>query len=269
MATRPAHPDKQLFDYLNDALEEPSARRVEQHLSGCSECARTAQLFRALKSTRPVLTAGVQPHPDASEIAALFYGKASIPRPLTAAHVATCRSCAEELSEYARAEAAASLHDPAGRASGEVPAASWEMIREWEESSFAQPRPATEAISQELLAKLFNLVGEGRNWLRDARRTTANPPAGTTHTDAVTVIVVDRSGEVRGVEIFLKETDASGANVLRHAENSERFDNNAVHVLQDAEGVQRVASYRVQCDTIRFEDASSAEEGTDFFIIEE
>ncbi|HSO75937.1 MAG TPA: zf-HC2 domain-containing protein [Blastocatellia bacterium] len=268
MARTPAHPDKQLFDYLNDALEPSSARRLKQHLDGCPQCARAAAVFRALKSTRLVSTGGDSAHPDASEIAALFYGRASIARPQTAAHVATCPNCAEELSEYARAETAASLYHPAEHASGEVPAASWEMIREWEESSFAMPRPATEVIGQELLAKLFNLAGERRDWIRDARRTTTIPAAGTAHTDAVTVIVVDRSGEVRSVEIFLKETDASGADVLRHAEKSERFDNKAVHVLRDAEGRQRVASYRVQCDTIRFEEASS-EERTDYFIIEE
>jgi anti-sigma factor RsiW len=266
MARTPAHPDKQLFDYLNDSLKESSARRVEQHLHGCSQCARAAALFRALKSTR--VSVGDLPHPDASEIGALFYGKSSIASPRTTAHVATCRSCAEELSEYSRAEAAASLYNPAERASGSVPAASWEMIREWEESSFARPRPATEVIGQELLAKLFNLVGERRDWLRDPRRTTTDLPAGTAHTDSVTVVVVDRSGEVRSVEIFLKETDASGAELLRHADKSERFDNRAVHVLHDADGRQRVASYRVQCDTIRFESASS-EEKADFFIIEE
>lgn len=268
MARTPAHPDKQLFDYLNDALEASSARRVEQHLSSCSQCASAATLFRALKSTRLASPAGDLAHPDASEIAALFYGRASIGRPRTAAHLATCRSCAEELAEYSRAEAAASLYNSAEHALGEVPAASWEMISEWEESSFATPRQATEVIGQELLAKLFNLVGQRRDWLRDARRTTTIPAGPAAHTDAVTVIVVDRSGEVRSVEIFLKETDASGADLLRHADKSERFDNKAVHVLRDADGRQRVASYRVQSDTIRFESAGS-EEKTDYFIVED
>ncbi len=207
-------------------------------------------------------------HPDASEIAALFYGKSSSARPRTAAHVATCQSCAEELSEYARAEAAASLYNPAASASGEVPAASWEMIREWEESSFAKPRPATELIGQELLAKLFNLIGERRGWLRDAHRRATNPAAGTANTEGVSVIVVDRSGEVRSVEIFEKVTDASGANVLRHVDKSVRFDNKPVHVLHDADGRQRVVSSRVQSDTIQLEEAS-CEERTDYFIIEE
>ena len=267
MARKPAHPDRQLFDYLSGALAAEPARRVEHHITGCSQCARTAGLFRTLKSTRQVSTAADLAHPDASEIAALFYGKSSSARPQTAAHVATCRSCAEELSEYARAEAAASLYNPAAGASGEVPAASWEMIREWEESSFATPRPATEVIGQELLAKLFDLLDERRDWLRDAHRTATNP-ARTANTEGVSVIVVDQSGQVRSVEIFERATDASGADVLRHADKSERFDNKQVHVLHDAGGRKRVVSYRVQSDTIQFEEASS-DERTDYFIIEE
>lgn len=268
MARKPTHPDRQLFDYLSGTLEASSARRVEQHLDGCSQCARAAGLFRTLKSTQRVSTATDVAHPDASEIAALFYSKSSSARPQTAAHIATCQSCAEELSAYARAEAAASLYNPAERASGQVPAASWKMISEWEESSFAKPRPATEVLGQELLAKLFNLIGERRDWLRDAHRTATAPAAGTVNTKGVSVIVVDRSGEVRSVELFEKVTDANGADVLRHADKSARFDNKAVHVLHDAGGRQRVVSYRVQCDTIRFEEASS-EERTDYFIIEE
>jgi putative zinc finger protein len=262
MARKPAHPDRQLFDYLSGSLEASSAGRVEQHLNGCSECARAARLFRTLKSMRQVSAEGGLVHPDASEIAALFYSKSSA-RPQTAAHVATCQSCAEDLSQYARAEAAASLYNPAEQALGEVPASSWEMIGEWEESSFAKPRPATEVIGQELLAKLFNLIGERRNWLRDA-----DSAAGTANTEGVSVIVVDRSGEVRSVEMFERVTDASGADVLRHADRSERFDNKPVHVLHEADGRQRVVSYRVQSDTIRFEEESS-EERADFFIIED
>ncbi|MFY9609923.1 MAG: zf-HC2 domain-containing protein [Blastocatellia bacterium] len=270
MARKPAHPDRQLFDYLSGALEASSARRVEQHLNGCPECARAAGLFRALKSTRQVSTAGGLAHPDASEIAALFYGKSSSARPRAAAHVATCRSCAEELSEYAWAEAAASLYNPAARASGEVPAASWEMIREWEESSFAKPRPASEVIGQELLSKLFNLIGERRDWLGDALRTGTDPAGGTAITEAVSVIVVDRSGEVRSVELFERVTDASGADVLRHADKSERFDNKAVHVLLDLGGAETVVNSEIiRKDSVRLPARDDRHPDAEYFIIED
>jgi hypothetical protein len=143
------------------------------------------------------------------------------------------------------------------------------MIREWEESSFAKPRPASDVISQELLSKLFKLVDERRDWLREARPTTTDAAAGAEKPKAVPVIVVDRSGQLRSVEIFEKAIDASGADVLRHAEKSSRFDEKIVHVLRDAEGQQRVASYRVRLDSIRIEEANRAEETADYFIVED
>ena len=272
MAIKPAHLDRQLFDYLSGALGTPAVQEVEQHLAECPECAAAAELFRALKSTRRAeVSTAREPgeHPDASEIAALFYGKSSRARAETAAHVANCRSCAEEISEYARAEAAASAYNPAEHVSGEVPATSWEMIREWEESSFATPRPASDVIGQELLSKLFKLVGERRDWLREARPTTTDAAAGAAKPKAVPVIVVDRSGQLRSVEIFEKVTDLSGAGVLRHAAKSERFDNKAVHSLHDAGGRKRVVSYRVQNDSIRLEEASGEEGPADYFIVED
>ena len=83
------------------------------------------------------------------------------------------------------------------------------------------------------------------------------------------MIVVDRSGQLRSVEMFEKSIDESGADVLRHAEKSERFNQKTVHVLHDAEGRQRVASYRIRFDSIQIEEASSAEETADYFIIED
>ena len=268
MARKPAHPDTQLFDYLSGALDASAVRELEAHLDACPDCARAAQLLRALKSARHVTVSAVSEHPDTSEIAALFYGKSSRARAQTRAHVATCQSCAEEIAEYARAEAYASEYNPADHASGEVPSASWEMIREWEESSFAKPRASSEAISQDLLAKLFKLIGERPDWLREARRTATEAAAGAA-SRGVPVIVVDRSGALRSVEMFERMTDASGAGVLRHATKSERFDARPVHALHEADGRQRVVSYRIHLDTIRLEDARAASEMADYFIIEE
>ena len=272
MARRAAHPDKQLFDYLNGALDAPAVQKVEEHLAACSECASAAELVRVLKTARQLSSPGDSAgndHPDASEIAALFFGKAGRARAGTAAHVATCPGCAEEIAEYARAEAAASAYNAADHAAGEVPAITWEMIREWEESSFAKPRSASEVIGKELLAKLFNLLGERRDWLRDARRSTPDSAAGTSKQRGVPVIVVDRSGQLRSVEMFEKVTDPSGIGVLRHAAKSERFNNKSVHVLHDAGGRQRVESYRVQFDSIRLEEAGAGEETAEYFIIED
>lgn len=272
MAKKSAHPDRHLFDYMSGTLDALSAREVEEHLAACSECARTSDLVRVLRSaSRGGSLTTQEPgteHPDASQIAALFYGKASGARRETAAHVATCRSCTEEISEYARADAAASAYKPAEHARGEVPAAAWDMIRDWEESSFAKPKPASEVISHELLAKLFNLLSERKDWLREVRRSTADSRAGASSFEGVPVIVVDRSGRLRTVELFEKGTDANGADILRHADKSERFDEKTVHVLHEAGGRQRVASYRVQLDSIRFEEVS-AEETADYFIIED
>ena len=272
MAMKPAHLERQLFDYLSGALDASAVQEVEQHLADCPECAATAELFRALKSARgSEVSTGSEPHthPDASDIASLFHGKSSRARAETAAHVAICLSCAKEISEYARAEAAASAYNPADHLSGEVPATSWEMIREWEESSFAKPRPATSVIDQELLSKLFKLIGERRDWLREARPTTTDAVAGAGKHKAVPVIVVDRSGQLRSVEIFEKVTDLSGAGILRHAARSERFDNNTVHLLHDAGGRKHVVSYRVQNDSIRLEEAGGDEGPADYFIVED
>jgi hypothetical protein len=272
MAVKPAHLEGQLFDYLGGALGASAVQEVEQHLAECPKCAAAAELFRALKSARrSEVSTAREPyeHPDASEIAALFYGKSSRARAKTAAHVANCRSCAREISEYARAEAAASAYNPAEHVSGEVPATSWEMIREWEESSFAKTRPASDVISQELLSKLFKLIDERRDWLREARPTTTDAAGGAENPNAVPVIVVDRSGQLRRVEIFEKDIDASGADVLRHAEKSSRFDEKIVHVLRDAEGQQRVVSYRVRLDSIRIEEAGGEEGLADYFIVED
>jgi len=264
-----------LFDYLSGALDAAAVHEVEEHLAECSECASAAELVRGLRSVRrPESSTTLErgnDHPDAGEIAALFYGKAASARAETAAHVATCRSCAEDIAEYARAEVAASAYKPAEHPRGEVPAATWQMIGEWEESSFAKPKPASDVISQELLARLSSLLGERKDWLCEAHRSTADSPAGKSQLEGVPVIVIDRSGQFRRIEIFEKVTDASGADVLRHVEKSERFDEKTVHVLHDSDGRQRVVSYRVQFDSIRLEEAGGDEETgrTDYFIIED
>ncbi|MGA9768292.1 MAG: hypothetical protein WBV94_04575 [Blastocatellia bacterium] len=265
MAKRSAHPDKELFDYLKgDPIQ-----MVEQHLADCADCALVADLVRALRSavsesaensnTKSEIS---REHPDVSALASFFYAKTPRARDSqVAAHVALCRSCATEIAEYSRAERAAS-HSNAVR--GEMPARAWEMIREWEESSFAKPKATSDAIGQELLAKLSNLLSEQRKQLAEAESKNAG---------MVPVIVVDREGEMRSVELFKRIRGSHGASVLEHAEKSERFDNRPVHALLDfGEEDRVVVSERIHRDTVRLKKPARQDSElrhADYFIIED
>jgi hypothetical protein len=281
-----AHPDRQLFDYLSGALDADSRVSVEEHLSACGDCARVADLVRTLKTGASPLSRRQsrisnlesqvsEEHLPVSELASFFYSKSPRASNKTAAaHVAQCRSCAEAIAEYARAERAAREYDPAQAAGGEVPAKAWEMIREWEESSFAKPKPASETLGQEMLAKLFNLLSEQKDWLRNARRSVTGQAAGQDEPrNLVPVIVVDKSGQFRGVEMFEKVTDADGESVLKHAEKSERFDKKPVHALLDFGEKDRVlVTDRINHDTVRIRQASGPNarlRHADYFIIED
>jgi len=269
MAKRSAHPDKQLFDYLNGALDAHEGQVIEQHLANCAGCASVADLVRSLKSevgessqSSNIKSEIAQEHPDVSALASFFYASRSRARnPQVAAHVAVCKSCATEIAEYARAESAASRYNIVR---GEMPARAWEMIREWEESSFAKPKPASESIGQELLAKLSNLLSEQREQLAEAE---------SEHAGMVPVIVVDREGEMRSVEMFKKIRSARGQKILEHAEKSERFDNKPVHVLLDfGEESRIVVSEPIHRDTVRLKQPARQESElrhADYFIIED
>lgn len=275
MAKNRAHPDKELFEYLSGALEGETSQVIEQHLTACPDCASVASLVRALKSkagesnratgssqisNREIEMAG--DHPDVSALATFFYARSARARNRDIArHVALCRSCSAEIAEYARAERAASDYNPAQSASGEVPASAWQMIREWEESSFAKPKVASETISHELLAKLSKLLVE------------QEPLAATEDAEMVPVIVVDHEGEVRSVEMFKKEQTARGRSLLKHAEKSERFDNKPVHALLDfGDEKPVIVSYRIRRDTVSLEQSARPDaeaRRADYFIIED
>ena len=274
MARKSAHPDKKLFDYLNGAMNDDARRQVEQHLSDCADCAAIAGLVRALKdqadesrdqAPRPPAAASPgdqDDHPDVAALAAFFYSRSPRRRDArVAAHVARCRHCGAEIALYAQAERAAAGYEPAAAASAAVPAAAWEMIREWEESAFAQPKPARDAAGHELLQKLTAA-------LREQRRQ-ADSAAGD---DTVPVTVIDREGRVRGVEMFKQETDAQGTNVLRHAEASEQFDAKPAHILLDfGDENQVILSERVEGDTLRIKRPVRRTQPlrADYFIIED
>jgi anti-sigma factor RsiW len=279
MAKNRAHPDKELFEYLSGALDAQSGQAIEQHLSACADCASVASLVRALKTSvgKSEDTAQAsrisnpeseiaQTHPDASALASFFYSRAlRANNRAVAAHVALCRSCVEEIAHYARAERAASQRNSDQGAAGEVPQSAWEMIREWEESSFARPKAASETISHELLAKLSKLLSEQE----PAKDRAAEVKDG----NMAPVIVVDREGEVRSVEMFKKARSAEGASVLKHAEKSERFDNKPVHALLDfGENSPVVVSGRIRRDTVSLQQPARPEaeaRRADYFIIED
>lgn len=279
MARKSAHPSRQLFDYLNGALSGDARQQVERHLSECADCAATANLIRELKRaaadsralstqssdpaeliTHPSSLITAREHPDVAALAAFFYGGSPRERDAqVAAHVAQCSDCAAEIALYAQAEQAAANYEPATQADA-VPAAAWEMISAWEESAYAQPKPASEAVNHELLARLTAALREQR------------PPADASSQDAVPVTVIDRQGRVRGVEMFKPATDAEGASVLRHAEASEQFDARPVHLLLDYGDETRVIlSERVERDTVRIKQPVRRTQPlrADYFIIED
>jgi len=290
MSKKSSHPNRRLFDYISGALDARARRAVENHLSKCGDCALISELFRSLKqgvlasdnASASQSSAGQSQisnlkseisvaHPDTSELASFFYGRRSRSSSSVAAHVATCPSCAEEIAEYARAERAAGDFNPAQSVRAEVPAASWEMIREWEESSFAMPRLAGEAIGQELLDKLSELFGERDEQLRErTRHVTGQLSAAEVH--IVPVVVIDRKGELRGVEMFEKIAGERGTSILKIAEDSDRFDNKPVHALLDfGEGSRLVISDRIHKGCARLQPAALNRKlrRANYFIIED
>lgn len=281
MIKKAAHPGFQLFEYLNGALDERAAQVIEAHLSVCDDCASVARLVRALRESalepnREGQSQTSGEHPDLSELASFFYAKSrSAGSSNMAAHVALCSSCGEAIAQYARGEHAAAEYNPASVAAVQVPAKAWEMIRDWEDSSFAKVKPASEAISQDLLTRLARILNE---------RSQESPEMGqavsrsqnvhrTEDAERVPVLVVSRSGQVRSVEFFERVVDPTGARVLRHSEGSLRFDNRLVHALLDfGEKEPLVISELIESDTLRLEPAPREEEKlrrVDYFIIEE
>ncbi|HKP13398.1 MAG TPA: zf-HC2 domain-containing protein [Blastocatellia bacterium] len=275
MARKSAHPSRQLFDYLNGALSDDARQQVERHLNECADCAALANLVRELKdaavksrapsaespqSSNAAELSTQDEHPDVAALAAFFYAGSPRRRDAqVAAHVARCGECAASVAMYARAERAAADYEPAAEENA-VPAAAWEMIREWEESAYAQAKPAGEAVNHELLTKLTAALRERRDQAEAAGA------------DAVPVRVIDREGHVRGVEMFKQITDAEGASVLRHAEASEQFDAKPAHVLLDFGGENRVIlSERVERDTLRIKRPVRRTQPlrADYFIIED
>jgi len=264
MAKKSEHPDSRLFDYLNGKTEEAETRLIDEHLSACDECASAAAVVRAMKNeaSESEATAAASQHPDVSELASFFYSTQEGVSSQVAGHVASCSSCAEEIAQYSAGERAASEYHVANGTRAEISAKAWDLIREWEESSFAKLKPAGDVINQELLERLPRILKAQRS----------HAVSGTRDTQRVPVLIISGSGELNSVEYFEESMDPSGARVLRHAEGSARFDQRVVHAVFDAGGNEPVViSELIQSDTLRFEQAGRFEElrRANFFIIEE
>ena len=272
MAKKSAHPDIQLFDFLNGALDEKTAMVIEAHLTECEECASVAGLVRSLKESasqtnreRQSHTSGE--HPGISELASFFYTQSQSADSCRAAtHVSMCSSCAEAIAQYARAERASAEYEPAKAIAGEVPAKAWDMINDWEDSSFGKLKPASEVLGQELLDRLVRLLNK-----RDVREMDRDASQAQ-DTERIPVLIVSSSGEVRSVEFFEKHIDPTGASILRHSEGSARFDNKPLHALFDfGERDPLVVSNVMHRDTVRLEQTRPEEESrrANYIIIED
>ena len=259
-------------------MDGPSSQAIDEHLAACDDCRAIVSLAGALRQGIRQSTAGLDPaetHPDVSEVASFFYGKPpKSSRAATAAHVASCQHCARELAAYASAEHAAIEYSPSRSLSAEFPAAAWELIRDWEESSFAQQKSATYAVSQEMIEKLTQLLARRKeDLLASHRETVTHPESGSRRAALVPVMVVDRSGSLRGVEMFERATDAMGADVLKYTGEAERFDRKPFHALLDFGDSNRVVvSDLILRDEIRLprvERADCEPRQADYFIVED
>jgi|GEM_PF-1348103 len=290
MVNKSAHPE-QLFEYLNGAVDSEAAMVIAAHLSICDDCVSVAAAVRMLKeeSSGPenahaekdqisnpqfeisnLRSEPYEAHPAVSELASFFYSE---PNPETssgvATHVARCVSCADAIAQYSLAERISEEYKPGSASVSPAPQKAWELIRDWEESSFAKPKPASEVLGHEMLNRLFHLLDERTQPVEQLSH--AVSAAGSD--SRVPVLVVNSSGDVRSVEFFEPVVDATGAGVLRHAEGSQRFDNRVVHALLDyGEKDPVLISELIEADTMGQRHPAHAENITrrvDYFIIEE
>src|SRR5262249_43556624 len=72
--------------------------------------------------------------------------------------------------------------------------------------------------------------------------------------DLVPVIILNRDGEFRGVEVFEKTPGKAGVEMLKHFKGSRRFDNELLHALFDfRSGEQILLSNSVKLGAARIE----------------
>ncbi len=268
MAMTTQHPDEKLLDYIGGHLDEENRRAVEAHISACRDCAQTVNVVSHLRETKPQPSTA---HPDVSQLAEFFYSKSPGDQS-TAAHVALCQSCADAISEYARAESAACRYEPSFVKKASVSDKAWQMIREWEESDYARPRPENRERSQTMLVKLAEVLSRSKEELEQLSHQ-VRISGGFKHEDTVSVIIVDKLARLRGVAIFEKTTTHEGESLLKPLEETGRFDNKPFHVLLDfGEDNLVMVSDVIRHDTIRLQRITRANTSlrrVNFFIVEE
>lgn len=293
MAGRSSHPESELVGYLNGTLAAGSAHTVEQHLAGCSDCSSFATVLRTLRQERKLsasrssastlssesLPRGTQLpdepflHPDVSELASFFYGKSPEQRrALVAGHVAVCTECTEALSIYARAEHAATAFEPSKVKRDAFPQKAWELIRDWEDSSFARPRAPGEELDGRTLERLISLLHEQSDHIRAVVRNALTQSRGTVFAlELVPVALVTHGGDLLGVELFEKIPDSPGTELLEHADRSERLNRKKLHAVVDyGAGGYTVVSQQIERYGARLRYAASSRVvRTDYFVFED
>jgi hypothetical protein len=204
-------------------------------------------------------------HPDASELASFFYGKSD--KPATGAHLAVCQTCAEEIALYARAEVAAADFKPGKKTAAKVPAAAWQMIQDWQDNSFAKPKIESETVSAAMLTKFARLLAGHKDLKAERRAVTKAAP------NQVPVIIVNRSGDFRGIELFEQSESKGGEITLKPVNQSSRFDNKELHaLLYQGSKKYDVASFTIERNKVRvgrLVNQQSDRRLADYFIIED
>lgn len=226
-----------MFEFLGGRLDSSAAEAVQEHLTHCVECTLLVESLRRMKSLVSMQSSIAVSHPPVGDLASFFY-ESRAQSASVAAHVAQCPDCAEELSNYARAEAAVLRSNKAAAPSAaQVPANAWEMIKDWEDSVFAKPKEdvAASDLLEKLSALRDSLVERPGDW-----KTEAEGPG------QIEVAVIDRSGKVQAIELF---DEISGG--FKHADESRRYDEKLVHALFEfGQGQSYVVSDRVRGDRI-------------------
>ncbi len=204
-------------------------------------------------------------HPDVSELVTFFYGKSN--QPSTAAHLAACQNCADEIALYARAERAAADFKPSKTTAAKIPAAAWQMIHDWQDNSFAKPKSQSETVSAEMLTKFARLLANRKDLQSERQGMAKLAP------NQVSVIIVNRSGDFRGIELFEKSEDKGGEITLKHRTKSNRFDHKELHaLLHQGSKKYGVESFTIERNKVRVgrlakQDAANCR--ADYFIIED
>ncbi|HEY6330152.1 MAG TPA: zf-HC2 domain-containing protein [Blastocatellia bacterium] len=240
-------------------------------------------------------------HPSTHDLACFFYwhqgdcedgepgqrglpGLMEVPSETVAGHIAMCRECSEYLSDFAKAEAAAtdfSSHEfigherPAATASAaemgfQIPARAWEMISKWQESDFAKPRPEGETLDAATLEMLLRLLSERRREIHEmAQKDLIRCAERAAGVPIVPVVIVDRKGELCGVELFRNVKYDRGAQVLESVQDSNRYEDRMIHALLDYGNPNpSVASDRIRGGVARLT-LPLVPRRADYFIIEQ